>query len=579
MKKLMRLVFFAFCASLLACQSGVEELDNVGYLCLSIDQDISTETKALPENYDPKQIVVQIVDAKNVVVKQTDDWKKWQATAIELPVGSYTIKASSNGFDGKEAAFDAPYYAASKQVAITKGVSLQENLICTLANVKVTVNYAPELIAAFKSVSTKVSDKALGHSLDFVSTESRSAYFPVADLTAVVTLINQRGETHTMTKELTGVKARDHYILNYRLAESGQANNITVTVDPSTNTYTYVFTLGDQEKAATLSANAWSSFAELNAARVSGVTADMKFKFQYRKKGEQIWQDAVAEKKETNYYSKVTSLRPNESYEYQLVANDEVIGTPAEFKTEAQIVLQNGGFEDWHKANKVWYAATQSDFEGKTNMWDTSNPGGGAFGYNPTTGDEGLKHSGKSSAKLETQYAVVKLAAASLYYGSFEGLVGMSGAKINFGQPFASRPTALHGYFQYAPKAIDYLGGNQPSNTVQKGDMDICSIYIALAKKRYLVDNTNSSTFIDFANDENIIAYGELPASSCVATDGQWKEFTIDLQYRSLTEKPTHLIIVCSSSKYGDYFTGGKGSTLHLDDFELIYGDNPVVKP
>jgi len=33
-------------------------------------------------------------------------------------------------------------------------------------------------------------------------------------------------------------------------------------------------------------------------------------------------------------------------------------------------------------------------------------------------------------------------------------------------------------------------------------------------------------------------------------------------------------LIVASSSKYGDYFTGGDGSTLWIDEFEL--GFNPI---
>lgn len=107
--------------------------------------------------------------------------------------------------------------------------------------------------------------------------------------------------------------------------------------------------------------------------------------------------------------------------------------------------------------------------------------------------------------------------------------------------------------------------------------MDICSIYIALSKKAYTVDNTDTSTFIDFAGDNNIIAYGELPATECVSTNGQWKEFNIPLKYKSLTEEPSYIIIVCSSSKYGDYFTGGKGSTMYLDDFELIYDGEPTI--
>ena len=74
-----------------------------------------------------------------------------------------------------------------------------------------------------------------------------------------------------------------------------------------------------------------------------------------------------------------------------------------------------------------------------------------------------------------------------------------------------------------------------------------------------------------------MVAYGALPDSECGNTT-DWKQFTINLVYRSLTRKPTHIIIVLSSSKHGDYFTGGNGSLLYLDDLELVYGDNPITK-
>ena len=54
-------------------------------------------------------------------------------------------------------------------------------------------------------------------------------------------------------------------------------------------------------------------------------------------------------------------------------------------------------------------------------------------------------------------------------------------------------------------------------------------------------------------------------------TVGDWTEFKLKLDYRSLTRKPTYIVVVASASKYGDYFTGGDGSTLWLDDLELIY--------
>lgn len=580
MKNIISLSILVLSALLFSCQSDEQELSNVGYLTLSVGQDISTDTKAPVGGYTGKQIGVQIVNSKNVVVKETDNWEDWKTTPIELQVGTYTIKASSVGFDGSEAAWEAPYYAASQEVTIAKNKTASVKMTCTLANVKVTVHYEKDLLDAFQSVAATVNDKP------FPSTETRSCYFPVGKLTAEVTLISKSGTTYSKenNKELSvdrDAKARDHYIFNYKLAESGNGN-VTVKVDPTTNKYEYTFTIGKLEKDCSLSANAWSNFAYFTAADISGTTADMALKFQYRKKGEEAWTDVAAKPDDKNYITdKITGLTPATTYEYQLVGTTNettsIIGRVATFTMETNIVLQNGGFEDWHQNGKIWYAASKDVFNAGHYLWDSSNPGGGAFGFNPTTGDASVKRTGSYSAKLESQYAVVKFAAASLYYGRFGKLIGTTGAIIDFGQPFKSRPTALHGFYQYAPMKIDNVGEKQPANTVKEGDMDICSIYIALSKKKYTVDNTNPSTFINFESDENIIAYGELPAADCVNTNGEWKEFTINLKYKNITDKPAYLIIVCSSSKYGDYFTGGKGSCLHLDDFELLYGDTPTM--
>ena len=96
---------------------------------------------------------------------------------------------------------------------------------------------------------------------------------------------------------------------------------------------------------------------------------------------------------------------------------------------------------------------------------------------------------------------------------------------------------------------------------------------MAIAKAPHQLDNTQTSTFFDLENDENIIAYGELPDSEAGSTNGEWKEFTITMKYKDITPLAEYyLIIVCSSSKYGDYFTGSTGSTMYIDDLELVYG-------
>lgn len=50
-----------------------------------------------------------------------------------------------------------------------------------------------------------------------------------------------------------------------------------------------------------------------------------------------------------------------------------------------------------------------------------------------------------------------------------------------------------------------------------------------------------------------------------------YKRFVIDLEYRDLNRKPKYIIIVASSSKYGDYFQGGVGSKMWMDALQLIY--------
>ena len=95
----------------------------------------------------------------------------------------------------------------------------------------------------------------------------------------------------------------------------------------------------------------------------------------------------------------------------------------------------------------------------------------------------------------------------------------------------------------------------------------------------FQVDSTDPDTFLDFENDDRFIAYGELPADQCLTTGGTYKEFNIPLKYKEafFDTEVKQIIIVCSSSKYGDYLTGGDGSVLYVDEFELDYDGEPTI--
>ena len=155
---------------------------------------------------------------------------------------------------------------------------------------------------------------------------------------------------------------------------------------------------------------------------------------------------------------------------------------------------------------------------------------GGAL--NPTTSVTSPVHTeGGKAAQLKSAYKIIAFAAASLYTGNFRGLDGMS-ANMEFGKPFTGRPIALKGYYKYTPAVINHVDRVPEGVTIESGKtMDQCAIFIALAKKSFTFNNGDESTFIDYAGDPNIIAYGELPSGAATQGDG-YTEFTIPLKYK-----------------------------------------------
>ena len=605
------MLYLLFCVflALVSCQGEeyVGGSDGMGYLSLEIGASTSTQTKAdrPAVDYDPKKLLVQILNEEGTAVVSTGDWENEE---FRLKAGTYTVKASSNGFDGL-ASCAKPYYTGSKEVTILAGKKSTAELTCTLANVKVTVAFDESFLRSFASAAVTVKSVLAGvdpHSYQ-MGTDEGDYYFPVGDLTADLRVFNKQNVKFEHQEKIEGVKARDYYKLIYKVKEQGQGS-ITVNADGSEREFVFDFKVSTDPSAVVnvKTVNAWSSFVRLegNAKDVKGNPIAASFlTFEYREESSENWTAITADiatDSEGNHSAILKGLTPEKKYMYRLVyknGDEEVISSESSFTTEALLVLPNGKLDDWYQDGKTWDAISKADFDAKKYFWDSSNPGtttglGALVNKNPTQGSSDKVHTtGGKSAKLESLYAGVgsikKFAAASLYVGAFGELVGTNGAKINFGQPFTARPTQLTGWFQYTPMVIDYVGENQPDNTVEKGDTDLWSAYIVLTNGTYQLNNTDmagtSKNFASIlksgkpdASGFDVIAYGALPDAECVASS-EWKQFTIDLTYRNLVEKPTHIIIVFSSSKYGDYFTGGNGSTLYLDDLELIYGDSPKL--
>lgn len=579
-----------------ACQNEDElSNSNVGYLRLNLGVNTSVTTRADEAPYNPEQIGIQIVSADGEVVKETSNWTEWEGQQIALATGTYTLKASSAGFDGATSGFDKPYYAGSAEITIEKDKEVNQTITCTLANVKVTVNFDQSFIDAFTAANVEIDDNADNTGIDpltfIMGQENPSGYFPVTDLKATVSVTNKDNENFTQNDIIKGVQARDHYILNYKVSEGSGEGNISISVDPSTKEYTYTFYIKTTPDSAPLSAptaNAWAKLVYLTGQASSSELTPENITFQYREKDAAEWTTVAATQDGEDYKATITSLQPNTTYESRMAYNDEQYSEVTEFTTEDATALYNGNFDNWYQADKTWYAVAQNDYNDGNAFWDSGNVGtstGAAAivgAKNPTSPEANIIHTnGGKSAKLQSQFvglgSMGKFAAGNLYTGHFVRTIGMSGAEIQFGSPFTARPNALHGWFQYTSGTVDYYGDSTPSDAlVQDGGTDMCAIYIALsdADEPYTV-NTSEGNFVDYANDPNIIAYGELPITDCVTTS-DWKEFTINLTYRDLTRKPKYIIVVASASKYGDYFTGSTGSLMYLDDFSLVYDGEPA---
>ena len=600
MKKIQYILTFLFVALFaVSCSQDMELEGEQGYLTLRVNSLVSTNEggtrAAAPEDYAPRTLHVEIVDQSGKVVKSTDDFandKNFQGN-IKMKVGTYTIVAHSANWDGNGSGFDTPYYYGSTTVKVLSQSLVTASVTCTQANVKLTVNYDDVFASSFKSAVTTVTSAVSGiDPLQFVMNETtKSGYIPVGNFDVKLDVVNYSDVSNTLTRKFENVKAREHYILNFKLAQDGYLGDgtgagVKVEVDESTNTYTYTFEVPRKSAISlvTRAANAWSTFAMLSASVTAKTQSfdNAGLTMEWRVAGATDWNvipyDALTIDAQDNVTTTLKGLTPNTSYEYRLryINGDaDVVCEPVAFTTEQQIALYNGGFENWWMDGKVAYANEQG-----VSFWDTSNKGAASFGGSNTTEttDAAYVHGGSKAARLESKYIVIKFAAASLYTGSFIELVGTKGAKLNWGVPFASRPTALKGYMQYEPASVNRTSTSAPAGAPASGEPDQCGMYCALLSEALLVDNTDMSTFPDWENDSRVIAYGSLPLDQNVHSNGAWKEVNIPLVYNNINKKPTHLLVVFSASKYGDYFHGGEGSVLYVDDFSLEYGDTPAVK-
>lgn len=319
-------------------------------------------------------------------------------------------------------------------------------------------------------------------------------------------------------------------------------------------------------------------------------TAGRQMGFRYRKAGGE-WQELTDIRQEGGSFTGHIDAEPETSYEITAFCGDEE--TPVKtVTTEAEQTLPNGGFEEWSTVKEIVYPY----LEGADPYWSTGNVGAALVNETLTSPCEPRPGSaGRYAANLKSKFANVlgigKFAAGNLFMGHYIANDGTNGL-LTFGRSFTARPTALRVWVKYVNGPVNYVGKNTPPEVVKDQTPDNGMIYAAVGtwtKEEYGVapasvpkyggqtlgtdDSpiciaTREISTLFKATGKDVVGYGELAISEPIP---EWREIIIPIRYTATDRQPTHLLIVCAASRWGDYFTGSTQSEMWIDDFELLY--------
>lgn len=521
---------------------------------------------------------------------------------IYLPVDSYRIDVVA-GEAVKQtpsaASWEQKSYKGSADFSIVAGVNTPVTVNATVSNVITKVAFDDSIRENFNSGYTfTIGLSATDASSQLVYDASRSGsngYFIASGFEPSLYwtfsgILAKDGSAFNKSGEITAVEGGKLYSMQpkFTVKDGDLGFELSVDLDTEVISDVIVFEPVSTGLAATPVAEIWAGhakfYADVDESEYSDPTA-IRFLYCAADSLSGGWKTVNATRaSEGSYVADVTKLGGGTEYLYKLVIGGEEIGDSRTFTTEPAPQLPNWNFEtvshDESDRFYCFYDPASSDMALKTKFWDSGNSASASYGYvicNSST-DVPPENTGSTRcAILESCYAVVKFAAGNLFTGYFAGLDGLNG-KVNFGRPFTARPTAVRFWYSYSAGKVTSTATGCPLTT---SDYDSFSIQVALGtwSNRTYGGSPDSPVQVNTGNKSTLYKYQDLPetiAYCCLEGNGtgsrsDWQQVTIPLDYNSLEAWPTHIIVSCASSKYGDYFAGCKDAKLWIDDFELIY--------
>lgn len=233
-------------------------------------------------------------------------------------------------------------------------------------------------------------------------------------------------------------------------------------------------------------------------------------------------------------------------------------------------------FENWKQPERMRYmipveTGIVDGTESELGIWASGNEAYNfltnkeddytAFPTQPTT----EAASGEKALKLVTCLTgqIDKpIAAGNLFLGQFDASLREPRESTMFGLPFSHKPLRVTGKYKYKSGGL----------TLDSKTEDKCRILAVM----YITDeNISHLNGFNIRTSPNIVGMAEIEDGSSTTGDG-YHDFDISFNYKKeinqemLANGRYNLALVFSSSNKGDVYDGAPGSTLLIDEVEII---------
>ena len=253
--KLKKIFLYSATMLLLVSCANEDKQGSSGYGAINVQ--VSADYKVVPvtrstaesastiENPDVSEFALKLVSSDGSFSRAWDSLADFDP-ATKIPVGAYTMSAFYGDIDTE--GFEKPFYLGETPVAVRDRENSSVEINCTLANVKVTVEYSDAFKKYFADYSTTIHSTG-GEYIEFSKTETRAAYVKPGKITIQTHLKKQNGIESTFEPAaIPNAAARQHYKI--KLDNNAGEAQLNISFDETTETQPIKIDISDEVMVA-----------------------------------------------------------------------------------------------------------------------------------------------------------------------------------------------------------------------------------------------------------------------------------------------------------------------------------------